>query len=227
MTTADLADRYRAIPVAVLNDVLVKAGRPHQVLSHEIKALDGLPAFAGPAFCVRGERKMGGPGQADLRFEMYRRFRSGSVLVIASGGYRPSGVLGENMTAALKARGCRGVVSDGGYRDRESIAASGVPIRAVFVSPVSSGGNFAYVELDVSVALPGQTASTVLVHAGDMVVSDSDGTIIVPARGLQTILEDTETVMTIEDRTRELILQGEDAERAYKANDRFSHVRAI
>ncbi len=227
MTTSDLADRYRAIPVAVLNDVLVKAGKPHQVLNQEIRALDGLPPFAGPAFCVRGERKMGGPGQEDLRFEMYRRFRTGSVLVIASGGYRPSGVLGENMTASLKARGCRGIVSDGGYRDRESIAASGIPVRAVFVTPVSSGGNFAYVELDVSVSLPGQTSSTVRISGGDMVVSDGDGTIIVPSHGIETILEDAEKVMTIEDRTRELILRGEDAEDAYKANDRFSHIRPI
>ena len=223
----DLAERCRRIPVGVLNDVLVKAGAPHQVLSHEIRAHDGMPPFAGPAFCVRGERTMGGPGQTDLRFEMYRRFRSDSVLVIGSGAFRPSGTIGENMTAALKVKGCIGVVTDGGYRDREGIAALGVPVRAAFVSPVNSGGNYAIVAFDVAVTLPGQTTLAVTVSPGDMIVSDGDGTVVIPAEAVNSVVEDAEAVLLIEDRTRELILAGTDAEAAYGTNPRFKHVRLI
>ncbi|MES2535655.1 MAG: RraA family protein [Pseudomonadota bacterium] len=220
-------ERYKRIPVAVLNDVMVKAGCPDQVLSHEIKSSDGLPSFAGPAFCVRGERTAGGSGKPDVRFEMYRQFRSGSVLIIATGGYRSTAVLGENMTVALKMRGCQGIVVDGGYRDKSSIAEAGIPVRAMFVSPVASSGRFALVEFDVSVTLPGQSTPEVQIHAGDLVVGDEEGTIIIPARGVQTILEDAEKVIEAERRTRDLILAGEDAEKAYKSNDRFGHVRPI
>jgi regulator of RNase E activity RraA len=226
MMNEDLAQRYRRIPVGVLNDVLVKAGKPHQVLSSDIRGFDGLPPFAGPAFCVRGERRMGS-GPADLRFEIYRQFRTASVLVIASGAYRPTAVLGENMTTALQQRGCAGVVVDGGYRDRQGIAEMGIPVRAMFVTPVASAGNFAFVEIDARVVLPGQSSSTVAIGPGDMIVGDEDGVIVVPAQGVQTILEDAEKVIEAESRTRDLILAGQDAEQAYKANDRFSHVRPI
>ncbi len=222
----NLATRYRSIPVGVLHDVLVNAGQPHQVLSSDIRSFDGLPPFAGPAFCVRGERKMG-KAPADCRFEMYRQFRAGSVLVIASGGYRPTAVLGENMTTALRQRGCTGVIIDGGYRDKQGIAEMGVPVRAMYVTPVASGGNFAFVDVDASVVMPGQSSTTVAVGPGDMIVGDEDGVVVVPARGVQTILEDAEEVIRAESRTRDLILAGRDAEQAYKANDRFSHVRPI
>jgi len=67
----------------------------------------------------------------------------------------------------------------------------------------------------------------VAIGPGDMIVGDEDGVIVVPAQGVQTILEDAEKVIEAESRTRDLILAGQDAEQAYKANDRFSHVRPI
>jgi len=223
-----LASEYRTIPVAVLHDVLVKAGAPHQVMSCEIKSADGLAPFAGPAFCVRGERVMGGPStRKDRRFEIYRQIPKGSVLVIASGGQHPGAVLGENMVASLRVRGCVGIVTDGGYRDQAAISAMNIPVRAAFVTPISSVGQYNIAELDVTVALPGQSCSTVFISSGDLVVGDFDGTIVVPRRGLLTILEDCHELMEAEGRTRQLIMGGEDAEVAYKANDRFGHIRQI
>lgn len=223
----DLAARYRSVPVGVLHDVLGKAGWPHQVLHSDIKAFDGLPPFAGPAYCVRGEQRLQGAGSADIRFDLYRRFKSGSILVIATGGYRASAMFGENVIAALKMRGCQGLVTDGGYRDKEGIARLSMPVRASYVSPASSSGTFAFVELETSIDLPGQTAPTVRINPGDMIVGDGDGVIVVPASGIRTVIEDVEGVIAAEDRTRDMILAGEDAERAYRANERFSHVRPI
>lgn len=226
MTNRTLADRYAGIPVGVLSDVLTRAGRPHQVLRHSFLPLAGLAGFAGPAFCVRGERKSGRQGP-DLRFEMYRRIRAGSILVLASNGFGPGAVLGENMVTALRQGGCRGIVLDGGFRDRLGISEMGMPVRAMFVTPVASGGQFDIAELDAQVNLPGQSAEDVTIFPGDMVVGDEDGVIVIPAAGSQTVLEDAETVIEAEARTRAMILEGEDAERAYQAHDRFGHVRPV
>jgi len=223
----ELLDRCRAIPVAVLNDVMVKAGCPDRVLSHELRSFDSHERFAGPAFCVRGESTGGKPAPADVRFDMYRRIEAGAVLVMASGGYRTTAILGENMCTALQQKGCLAVLLDGGYRDRGAIDAMGLPVRARFVTPVASSGRFVLAELDVPVQLPGQSTPSVKVCPGDVIVADEEGVIVIPRHGVASIVEDAEQVIAAEERTRALIVGGADAEQAYKANDRFSHVRKI
>ncbi|MBW6399283.1 RraA family protein [Roseomonas sp. HJA6] len=228
VTPADLSGRYAQVPVGVLSDVLAKAGAPYQVLSREMRAFAELPPFAGPAFCVRARRAMGGaPPVKDLRFDLYRQFRREAVLIMATGGYGLSAVLGENVAASLRQSGCVGIVTDGGYRDRDGIAALGMPMRACYLTPMSSGGQMAIAELDVTVTLPGEAYGTVEISPGDMVVGDADGVIVVPQRGLTTILEDAERLIVIEARTRSMIESGEDSEVAYKANERFGHIRRI
>ncbi|GAA5232206.1 RraA family protein [Verticiella sediminum] len=223
----DLLERYRRIPVAVLSDVMAKAGCPDQLLSHELRSFDGSGSFAGPAFCVRGQSTGGNEHPPDIRFEMYRRIHRGAVMVVATGGYRTTAILGENMTVALKQRGCQAIVLDGPYRDRSSIAALGVPVRARFVTPTASGGRYAIVACDEAVQMPGQSQPAVTVHPGDLVVGDEEGVIVIPRRGVHSIAEDAERVIAAEERTRERMQAGEDAEQAYKANDRFGHVRKI
>lgn len=227
-TLADLSARYARVPVGVLSDVLAKAGAPYQVLSREMRAFAELPPFAGPAFCVRGRRAMGGaPALKDRRFELFRQFRPGSVLVIATGNYTLSAVLGENVAASLRQSGCVGIVTDGGYRDRDGIAALGMPTRACYLTPMSSGGQMVIGELDVTVTMPGEAYGTVEIGPGDMIVGDADGVIVVPQRGVMTILEDAEQLIAVEARTRAMIEAGEDSEASYKANERFGHVRRI
>ena len=110
MTSVDTVDidgltaRLERLPAAVISDVLRQLGRPHQVLHHAVARLsaDG-GTVAGPAFCVRGERRLGAssPDAPNLRYEMYRRMPAGSVVVVASGGYRDAVVFGENVTVGL------------------------------------------------------------------------------------------------------------------------------
>lgn len=225
--TPELLARYRRIPVAVLSDVMTKAGCPDQVLSHALRSFDGLGSFAGPAFCVRGQSAGGNDRPKDIRFEMYRRIRPGAVMLVATGGYRSTAILGENMTVALQQRGCQAIVLDGPYRDRASIAALGVPVRARFVTPIASAGRYAIVACDEPVQMPGQAQPGVSVHPGDLIVGDEEGVIAIPRRGVLSIAEDAEHVIAAEERTRAAMQAGGDAEQAYRANDRFGHVRRI
>jgi regulator of RNase E activity RraA len=230
MTSVDIVDpdgliaRLERLPAAVVSDVLRQIGRPHQVLHHAVARLsaDG-GTVAGPAFCVRGERRLGAssPDAPNLRHEMYRRMPAGSVVVVASGGYRDAVVFGENVALSLKVRACRAIVTDGGVRDREAMRTLGIPVYAGFVTPLSGGGEWTTRALDEPVALPGQSCAFVTVAPGDLVVGDADGVVIVPADLASRVVADAEHALEMERRTRLALIEGRDPEEAYAAFKRF------
>jgi 4-hydroxy-4-methyl-2-oxoglutarate aldolase len=224
-----LISRLSNLPVAILSDVLRYAGAPHQVLHSSIQAIAPTAgkSVAGPVFSVRGERLLGGSTPENLRPEMFRRMPSGSIVVMATDGYQDAVVIGENVALSLHVRGCRAVVTDGGIRDRDAIIKMGMPVFSRFVSPLSSGQQWITVELDATVTLPGQASATVRIEPGDLAVGDGDGVIIIPGRGLQTVVEDAEAVLEIEGLTREKLLAGGDPEAVYASLERFKHVRRI
>jgi 4-hydroxy-4-methyl-2-oxoglutarate aldolase len=224
---ADLFERLEQIPVAILSDVMSKAGLPDRVLSHRIRALAGNDRFAGPAFCVLADGTAAARDLPDRRFEMYRQMPEGAVLVLSTGLYASTAAMGENMVTAMKMRGCAGIVMDSGYRDVASIARDGLPVRAMFVTPVSSAGQLRFTALDEPVFMPGQTVPFVHVSPGDVIVSDDEGTLVIPAEHARSICEDAQGVADAEERTRALILAGRDVEEAYRANDRFGHIRKV
>ncbi len=224
-----LIARLGALPVAIVSDVLRYAGTPHQVLHHSIQALGPMSgrSVAGPVFCVRGERLLGGVVPKNLRPDMFRRMPANSVIVMAANGYEDAVVIGENIALSLKVRGCKAVVTDGGIRDRDAIVEMGMPVFTRFVSPLSSGQQWVTVELDAPVTLPGQATAHVTIKPGDFALGDGDGVVIVPGRGLTTVVEDSEKVLEIEQRTRERLLAGRDPEAVYAEFPRFDHVRKI
>jgi regulator of RNase E activity RraA len=224
-----LISRLAKLPVAILSDVLRYSGTPHQVLHSSIQAIAPTQgkSVAGPVFCVRGERLLGGSKPKNLRPDMFRRMPSGSVIVMASDGYEDAVVLGENVALSLQVRGCQAVVTDVGIRDREALIKMGMPIFCRFVSPLSSGQQWITVELEATVTLPGQASATVRIAPGDIAVGDGDGVIIIPGRGLRTVTEDAETVLEIEGLTRQQLLAGGDPEAVYVSLERFKHVRRI
>ncbi|MGQ8705074.1 RraA family protein [Serratia sp. TSA_198.1] len=98
----------------------------------------------------------------------------GSILVVATGGY-VAGYWGEVLTIAAQTAGIVGLVIDGGVRDIAAIVAHRFP---VFTRGISVRGT-----LKASAPSVGQPInfSGTPVAAGDLVVADDDGVIIIPA----------------------------------------------
>jgi regulator of RNase E activity RraA len=230
LSTEELSQRLGRVPAAVLSDVLRAAGVPHHTLHYSIAQLYSGKPVSGPAFCVRGQRVLGGvpakPGP-NTRHEMFRRVREGEIVVIASDGYEDAVVLGENVVIGLQQKGCKGIVTDGGIRDRESIGTLNIPMYARFVTPLSSGKQWAINELQQPISLRGQSSAFVTINPGDMIVGDGDGVVVIPAAGAQSILEDAEVVIEHEERHRSALLAGKDPGEIYTTVNRFTHVRPI
>jgi len=106
----------------------------------------------------------------------------GSVLVVDVGEERELGFWGEVLTTAAQARGIAGLVIDGCVRDVDALAAHGFP---VFSSGVALTG--------ASKEMPGSVnreivAGDVEVVAGDWIVGDVDGVVVVPRDALDDVL---------------------------------------
>jgi 4-hydroxy-4-methyl-2-oxoglutarate aldolase len=106
----------------------------------------------------------------------------GSVLVVDVGEERELGFWGEVLTTAAQTRGIAGLVIDGCVRDVDALAAHGFP---VFSSGVALTG--------ATKEMPGSVnreivAGDVEVAAGDWIVGDVDGVVVVPSADVDAVL---------------------------------------
>ena len=60
------------------------------------------------------------------------------------------------------------------------------------------------------------TIGSVVVSAGDWILADIDGVVVIPQSLIMKVLEKTETIMTTESELRTMILGGMDPQDAYK-----------
>jgi regulator of RNase E activity RraA len=106
----------------------------------------------------------------------------GAVLVLAPGGDNGASVMGDLMAMRLKIRGVEGVVTDGGYRDVPGIRATGLPCFQRLSSGPATPIRLHPVEFHAPVGVAG-----VPVYAGDIVVGDAEGVVVIPRHLLDEV----------------------------------------
>jgi len=172
------------VPTAALSSILQ---RRFGVVRHALRGLRALdPArarFAGPAATVRYLARREdlddaySPFNADAPFAAaFEQVQPGQVLVIDAQGDAGAGILGEMLATRLLARGCAGVVCDGGMRDVVDLAGVGLPVVHAGPAPASSTATLMLVDY----ALP-VTCAGITVLPGDWIVADEDGVVVCPA----------------------------------------------
>ncbi len=99
----------------------------------------------------------------------------GEVIVIEARGETGSGTLGDVLAIRAHALGAAGIVTDGGVRDRDAVAAIGIPVHAAGAHPAVLGRKHVPWETGTTIACGGTT-----VQPGDVIVGDTDGVIVIP-----------------------------------------------
>jgi regulator of RNase E activity RraA len=159
------ATEFEDIPTTTLADLLGH----EQVLDLGVRALWGpMPRLAGPAFTVRCP-----PGDNLMLHAAIYRAEPGSVVVVESGDVEYA-LAGGNVCAVAQGRGIAGFVVDGVIRDVGEVRAAGFPVFGRGVVPIP-GVKKAVLPLNERVRCGG-----VAVDAGDVVVADEDGVVVVP-----------------------------------------------
>lgn len=186
--TGELRELLRRTPVAGLSAQLRRRGLD-DVVMEGVRPLTPGATLVGRARTLRlvPHREdlfaaHGGGYNAQKR--AFDTVGEGEVLVIEARGETGSATLGDVLALRAKVRGAAGVVTDGGVRDAEAVAATGLPVFSRGAHPAVLGRRHVPWDTDVAVACGGAT-----VVPGDVVVGDADGVIVVPPHLVREVAE--------------------------------------
>lgn len=213
-----LTARLAAIPyTGAISDILDEMGLTEQVLPHEIQALEPGATIAGRALTVLGEPARG--LERDDYFIPYLKML-GSIapgdVVVSQPNDATVAHFGELSAETAKSRGGAGVVVDGGVRDIAYIRKLGFPAFARYRTPQDIVGRWRLVECGGPITI-GRTR----IEAGDYVLGDRDGVVIIPQGAAEEAIGRAEAVIGEEDWVRKAILEGMDPVAAYRKFGRF------
>jgi 4-hydroxy-4-methyl-2-oxoglutarate aldolase len=208
------AKRLKALYTAVVYDVMDEMGLPHQCLDLAIAPLDPSLQVAGPAYTVMAapdvrERSEMPPNTKLADFAVFTHMYTGCVVVVGAAGERQSGIWGELMSNASRARGATGVVIDGGIRDGRLVREiDGLSVFARYTSPIESLRRSRIHDIEVPISVTGTLTSQVRVNPGDWVFGDEDGVLVIPQNALDEVLAKSEEAKDVEDKVRAEVQAG-------------------
>jgi 4-hydroxy-4-methyl-2-oxoglutarate aldolase len=211
---AQTAKRLKALYSAVVYDVMDEMALPHQCLDLAIAPLDAPMQVAGPAYTVMAgpdmrERAEMPPNTKLADFGVFTHMYEGCVVVVAAAGERQSGIWGELMSNASRARGATGVVIDGGIRDGRLVREiDGLSVFARYTSPIESLRRSRIRDIEVPISMTGTLTSQVRVNPGDWIFGDADGVLVIPVDALDEVLAKSEEAKDIEDKVRTEVQAG-------------------
>jgi 4-hydroxy-4-methyl-2-oxoglutarate aldolase len=211
------AERLEQCYSGAVFDVLREAGYPNQALPHGVRPLNPLWKLAGPIFPVSGRRTTElSVHETILAWTTFlSKAPSGSVVVCQPNDLSLAH-MGELSSETLQLRKVRGYVVDGGCRDTAAILERGFRVFCRYTTPADIAGRWVMDTLGQPIQIGGLT-----LRAGDYVMADTDGVVIIPEGVVGEIVEKTEEVMKKESLVRRAILEGADPREAYLKYGKF------
>lgn len=214
---AALAERLEQLYTGIIFDVMRALGHASTVFEPGIVALEREQRLAGPVWTVHGSRvEAAEPHETLLGWTRMLSAAPASSVVVCQPETEEIALMGELSSEAMKHRGVRGYVVDGGCRDTAFIRRLGFPVFCRFTTPRDIVGCWLADELGGSVTIGGVTVTT-----GDFLLADQDGIVVLPRDQAGEIVAAAEAAARVENKVRAAILAGVDPEAAYLQHGKF------
>jgi 4-hydroxy-4-methyl-2-oxoglutarate aldolase len=213
----EMIERYKRVHTPAIADILDKKGLFHQILPPQIQAIAPGMKVAGPAQTIKGAPTTVHKDEyLKVAVEAYAAIEPGEIAVYDTSGDHGTAHWGEMISTTAQAKGCGGVVIDGGVRDVESILTLGFPVFARYRTPADIRGRWRYVEAGIPIRI-----GDVDIHPGDWAIGDANGAVIVPQDLAVEVLLEAEKVLATEDKIREELRAGEHPLTVYSKYGQF------
>lgn len=188
-----LLGELAGVPTGFIVDSLGRQG----ALDFLIRPMFDSPPFAGTALTVWTVPKDNLAPYAALEVA-----QPGDVLMIATGDWVKSAVVGDHLCAMAKNCGIAAIVTDGLARDIAGIIEVGLPVYARGLSPNSPHKNGPGT-IGGHISLGGE-----VIHTGDAVIGDKDGVVAVPGGRVASVLENLKSILEKEAEVEALVRNG-------------------
>jgi 4-hydroxy-4-methyl-2-oxoglutarate aldolase len=181
--------RLSAAGTAGVSDAMERLGLPRSVIAGFCLSTPDAAAVVGAAFTVRQVPKHF-PARHDQRLVRHGEVSAdlaqpGDFVVIDAGGRRDIAGWGGNHTRRCQGRGISAVLVNGAIRDSAEIRRIGLPLFHLGTSPIASRWDQETAEIGGAVVVGG-----VQIRAGDVLVGDADGLILIAPEQLTMVLEE-------------------------------------
>ena len=213
----DLVERLAKTYTGVVHDVMRAMGMRDFTLPPEIRPLFPAQVLAGAVATVSGRVDASASAHETLLgwTGLLSKARPDTVLICQPNDSTVAH-MGELSAETLKLKGVRGYVADGGCRDVNFILELGFPVWCRYFTPRDIVGHWLPDSFDQPIRI-----GAVTIHAGDLVLGDRDGMVILPKDRAEEIVTAAETAIATENKVRTAILKGMDPQQAYLEYGKF------
>lgn len=190
---ANLVKRLGEAPTGWVVDANGRRGALH----FSVRPVTRAVRFCGVALTVQSR-----PHDNLAPYAAIQHAQVGDVLIVATGAYDEASVAGDVMLGMAKNQGVCALVTDGMVRDIDGLNAVGIPVFARGLSP-----NSPFKDGPGTIGLPISLAG-IAVNAGDVVLGDQDGVVIVAREALEDVLAALADVQAKEAKMDEMVRKG-------------------
>lgn len=211
---AELSEKTRdalmRVGTSTLTGALNRRGLKSMYMQDVWPIKEGIERMVGLAFTMRfipSREDKDGPGakgpRSNIQPQAMETCPPGYVLVVDSRGDPRAASAGDLYVGRLKARGCAGIVTDGGLRDSDGIFKTGLP--AYCRRPSSPPSPIVHHPVDLNLPIG---CGGVAVYPGDVIVGDADGVVVIPPDIADEVAEEALTTTLYEEFAEEEVARG-------------------
>jgi len=206
--SARTRDALTRVATSTLTGALYRRGFRNLFMQDVSPLRADQPRMVGIAFTMRfipAREDKNGPNapRGQTQVQAMEQCPPGGVLVVDSRGDARAASAGDLYVGRLKARGCAGIVTDGGLRDSDGIARTGLP--AYHRRPTSPPSPIVHHPVDLNLPIG---CGGVAVYPGDVLVGDRDGVVVIPAEIVEAVAEETLATTLYEDFAEQEVARG-------------------